>query len=231
MLASFRIIRDLEFLLQTSPLHAAISTPELSDADCRRTAMRLVRMVRFSGLQFHLHVGRILLEDLYDGDISAWRARGEKDASLRKLSSLTKSSGVTISRSVLHRSVRIYALLQRLGEDWSHLSVSHFRAVLALPDSAQGPLLRRAERDRWTVRRLEEAVRAHRKLPPRPPAFAAEINRLDRVVSLEGTLVADPARLEALSPAELQQLSDKLSQIRQAFDGIQERLDAALSAS
>lgn len=220
-------VTPLNTTLQPAPL----SDQELSDADCRRTAMRLVRMVRFSGLQFHLHVGRILLEDLYNGDINAWRARGDKDTSLRKLSSLTKSNGVTISRSVLHRSVRIYELLQRIGEDWSHLGVSHFRAVLVLPEEAQGPLLRRAERDRWTVRQLEEAARRHRKLPPRPPALAAEIKRLEQAMSSEGVLLVDQDRLSALSPTELRQLSEKLSHIRQAFDGLQERLDAALRAS
>ncbi|MFT5679298.1 MAG: hypothetical protein ACI8RZ_000202 [Myxococcota bacterium] len=190
--------------------------------------MRLGRMVRFSGLQLHLNVGRILIEDLYDGDLEAWRARGAKEASIRKLAKLTRINGVAISRSVLHRSMQIYALLQRIGEDWSNLGVSHFRAVLSISDDDQLRLLKRAENGCWTVRQLEAEVRALRPSPPQPPAFVTEINRLEQAVTREGLLFGDLDRLSFLSAAQLQTLSDKLRQIRQAFDGLENQINSAL---
>ncbi len=187
-------------------------------------------MVQFSGLHFHLEVGRILIEELYAGDLSAWRARGEKDASLRKLSALTASSGVAISRSVLHRSMQIYALLQRIGEDWSYLGVSHFRVVFSLPDEQQESLLRRADRERWTVRRLEAAVRELREDTSSPPAFVTGISQVERLARQGDALLGELDQLESLPQETLQDLSRSLLEARQVFDSLQEHLDRVLDS-
>lgn len=66
-----------------------------------------------------------------------------------------------MSRSTLHRCLATYALLRDRGgvSLWTHISTSHVRAVLPLNDAdSELELLHRAERERWPVRRLKDAV-------------------------------------------------------------------------
>jgi hypothetical protein len=87
-----------------------------------------------------------------------------------------------MSASAIYRSVAIYELWQRLGPGatWKHVGACHLRAVLGLPAPDQEEVLLQAERERLTVRQLDELVagiRAQRSdrrgRPPRRPLARA----------------------------------------------------------
>lgn len=112
-------------------------------------------------LAFAYSVGEIVIERLYGGDLSEWRSRGRKTASLRVLADrLTELE--SISAPTLFRCIATYELLRDAGGAvaWRHVSVTHVRTVLPLHDTeSELRLLRRAEDESWSVRQLERHVR------------------------------------------------------------------------
>jgi hypothetical protein len=103
-----------------------------------------------------MKVARIVIDEFYSGNLSAWRERGPKDVSFRALAVHPRLS---MSASALYRSVAIYELCDRLQiNSQNHLSASHLRLVLPLAPESQARLLHDAESNRWSVRRLEEEI-------------------------------------------------------------------------
>jgi hypothetical protein len=103
---------------------------------------------------FAMAVGKIVIDSFFGGAFGAWRDRGAKAVSFRKLAN---HPDLTMSPSALYRSVAIYELAQRLGIDGErHVSISHLRVVLPLPNDEQARLLRLTEAHSWPVSRLEQ---------------------------------------------------------------------------
>jgi hypothetical protein len=155
---------------------------------------RLGSVQRGASLGFALEVGRTVVETLYGGDLSRWRARQRKDTALR---SLSRRPDLPLSTSTLYRALALYELSQREGHAGLHqLGVSHLRAVLGLPPPTQSALLAAASRERWTVARLEREASAQRS-PARTRGgrkpLAPYIKSIRRIVQL-----TSPEALEGL---------------------------------
>jgi hypothetical protein len=122
---------------------------------------QLRRVCRQATMEYALNVGRIIIHNFYNGDISAWRKRGPKEASFRRLA---RRPDLPMSPVLLYRCVATYELCERVDAlaRWNNINVSHIRAVLNLPDDKQIELLSRANAERWPVRRLEEVASATR---------------------------------------------------------------------
>lgn len=107
-------------------------------------------------------VGRLVIDSVYSGSLDAVRSRSRKTVSLRRLAS---HPGVQLNAVALWRSVAICELVSRVP--WiagaRHLKLSHVRAVLALPEEKQPEVLRQAETERWSKRRVEAAVAEARR--------------------------------------------------------------------
>jgi hypothetical protein len=112
--------------------------------------------------EFALSIGKVVIDNVYAGNLLAWRDRGPKNASFRKLA---KHPELPMSPSALYRCVAIYELSDRLAIDpRGRLSSSHLRLVLPLSQEVQERLLRRADAEAWSVARLgEETPHAHRR--------------------------------------------------------------------
>jgi hypothetical protein len=109
------------------------------------------------GLERSIKVGQVVLEGVYGGNVSVWRARGRKDVSLRKLAQSLESS---VGASQLWKAVAIYVWSIRRPE-LIHLRwvrPSHLNEVLALTPDDQDRLTDAAERSHWPVRRLRAEV-------------------------------------------------------------------------
>src|SRR6185437_7260192 len=119
--------------------------------------LKLNRLCRRSTLDFALSVGRLIVAELYVGDLEHLRSRNpRKDSSLRKLA---KHPDLPMSPAGLCRSVAMFELHERLGgASWKHVSTSHMRLVLPLAPADQEHLIRMAEKNRWTTRRLADDV-------------------------------------------------------------------------
>jgi hypothetical protein len=155
---------------------------------------RLGSVRRGASLGFALDVGRIVVDTLYGGDLSRWRARHRKDTALRTLS---QRPDLPLSTSALYRALALYELSQRQGHAQLHeLGISHLRAVLGLPAPTQSALLAAAARERWTVARLEREASGRRsplRLRGGRKPIAPYIKTIRRIVQL-----TSPEALEGL---------------------------------
>jgi hypothetical protein len=127
-----------------------------------RLAAQIRGYTRGALLEFACTVGRLILDEFYHGDREFWRSHASvKESSFRKLAELLDGAE-GLSVSALCRSVATYDLVQRLGglNRLNHLTATHVRTVLALPFETQKQLLECAERERWSVRILEERAAA-----------------------------------------------------------------------
>jgi len=103
----------------------------------RQVINQLCVLARGATLDFTLRVGKVVVDSLYDGDLTAWRSRARKDYALRVLAA---SPDLPLSATALYRALAIYELSQRQPNAWQHLGVSHLRAVLGLPNETQNHL-------------------------------------------------------------------------------------------
>lgn len=171
-----------------------------------------------------VEVGRLVVERLYGGDLSAWRGRAPKSHSLRTLS---RRSDLPVSSSALYRSIALHELSARLGglERWADagLGISHLRLVLGLPELDQRRLLDAAIKQAWTVAELErEAVPVRKRSPtqskrggrPRLPRFVKSVNRLRKTAEAPDELFGDLDAAADMSAEDLTEIRDMLSTIR-----------------
>lgn len=151
-----------ETVLVAEPIVCIVSDQVLDDL-----AQRISKLSAAITRAFIIEVGGLVTRELYGGNPSAWRLNGpkDKDCSLRRLAS-RPSMGV--SPATLYRTLAAYELLSRAGSPWRWpgLTISHLRMVSGLPFGDQSALLDRAEREVWTVSRLDqEAARLRAKGP------------------------------------------------------------------
>lgn len=185
-------------------------------------------LARGASLSFALAVGRIVIDTLYDGDLSAWRSRERKDYALRALAA---RSDLPVSASALYRALAVYELSRRAGEHTmssAHLGLSHLRAVLGLPPELQQRLLKLAEEERWTVARLEREILGLRpgarpnggRRPVAP--YIKSIRRIHQLTSPEALQgLEEWTKLDA---AELEQLTSQLAQARDRLERMEQIL-------
>lgn len=107
-------------------------------------------------------IGELVITQLYDGDLEAWRSERVRRASYR---SLVTRHDLLLSPSALCRAVGVYALANRVGgfQRWKNVGVSHYQEVLPLPQASQERLLTECDEQRWTVATLRSQVRQLRQ--------------------------------------------------------------------
>jgi hypothetical protein len=175
--------------LHTLTLVPLRETPRVEEAPpIEQTVARLNGLCRLQSLELTLAVGQVIVEDLYGGDLDAWRSRGPKDHSFRKLAA---HEGLQLSAAVLARSTGIYEMMTRLVvSTWRHLGPSHLRAALQLPGEAQSAILAQADREGWTATEMERRCREARPRDPegarpgrRPmPVVVKRLTKVNRLI-------------------------------------------------
>ncbi len=194
---------------------APTSIGELPDAAIEALVADLRALHRQAALEFALRVGQLVLDRLYGGDLQAWRDRGVRDGSFRKLAAALDPHGIPgLSSTSLARALGTLELDRRVGVSGRRqLHASHVATVLGLPDDAQERLLGEAEAQDWTVTQLRAAVEQARRdaangrrlgRPPLP-AFVKTANRWEREVE-DAAGLADLDRVHGLDDAEAARL-------------------------
>lgn len=177
---------------------------------------RIRELVGGARLQMALTIGRIVIEEIYDGDLTSWRQRGPKDTSLRHLAADPR---LTISASALYRALGIYELKIRYADHpmWKMLTACHLRAVLGLPVSEQTRLLDLATTSGWTTQALEQAAAASRDCHkssrggrPRKLQLVRAIESAERALTEDHEEVVSRA---ALDDVPLEQRGDLLRRL------------------
>jgi hypothetical protein len=171
---------------------AAGANAQLTCSDVAdRVVLRLNAICRAATLDFALSVGRLIMTDVYGGDLAGWRDRNpKKDHSLRKIAN---HPDLPMSPAALYRSVAMFELCERLGtRSWKHVSTTHLRLVLPLGKDDQVQLLRDAEANRWSVRRLNSEIAGLERAAPSACASRGGRKRLvglsNRIRALEKVL-------------------------------------------
>ncbi|MBC8068411.1 MAG: hypothetical protein IAG13_08765 [Deltaproteobacteria bacterium] len=216
-------------LAETDPdreiVTAACRSVERRDLDVLVNELR--RLTQAATLDLALAVGRLVVERFYGGSTAAWRLRGRRCASFRKLAA---RADLPMSASALYRSVAIYELWERVGDvaTWKHVGVCHARAVLGLPPVDQEQLLRRAEDEAMTVRQLESAASGLRELrherrgrPRRPPLQQAALGVRRSLDALAEQLAL--ADVDQAGPDDLNALRHTLAELRDHCDILESR--------
>ena len=220
----------------SSELPEVLPAP-VSDAVIDQTIAQLDQAWRDGATDTALQLGRIIVENLYEADLRAWRARGPKDSSFRVLAArLAEREERGPSPSLLARACGLWELDQRLGVSaLKHLTASHGFAVLGLPHEQQARLLQQADRERWSTRQLIEQVqplRLHDGRGRKPiPAVHKGVRRLTQALDLalsqplpetlfqaEGD-ASEAQELLGLLDAQLQRLEALRAQVRERISG------------
>ena len=185
----------------------SLSTESVHAAAIQRTVKRLRKLRLDAAVDLHLAVGRIIVEELYSGDVEAYTRRDRKTVSLRRLAS---EENLGFSASMLSRSVAMYRLHQEHDlTQFPPLSAHKLRAIIqAAPEER--------------LRLLQEAAATASTPAPAPLQLTAE--------EVPSALDAAPPRtLRALRKrlfTELNHLT-KLSDTSKA--DAQRRIERALS--
>jgi CheY-like chemotaxis protein len=183
--------------------------------------------------EFALSIGKVVIDNVYAGDLRAWRDRGPKDASFRKLA---KHPDLPMSPSALYRSVAIYELSARLGiSPRGQLSSSHLRVVLPFSHAEQERLVRRAEVERWSVARLSEETallaqgRGRGGRGKKPPLLTT-LRTLGKCLDgTRGSLLRANASAVELSPEQAREAAALVDRVRCACGTLEAKLLAEVS--
>jgi hypothetical protein len=182
-----------------------------------------------------VEIGRLVIERLYDGDLSAWRGRGPKAHSLR---TLARRAELSVSSSALYRSIALYELSERLGgiDRWAAagLGVSHVRLVLGLDHENQRRLLDLAVEQSWTVAELEREAAAVRQQAskresrggrPRLPRFLKSVHRLRKASESHDEMFGDLDAACEMQPEQITEIRDVLATIRARCEELDRQLE------
>lgn len=201
------------------------------DSIIEATVRDLREMQRRGGLEMANAVGQLIIDRLYGGNLSAWRSRGPKDTSFRKLAA---RDDVPMSHSALCQSVAVYELSQRLEISPQNIGISHLRLLVGLPEEAQRRLAVEADHNGWPVTRMESEVRRIRTRSssggrPALPGFVKTIHSLRRFAADDGALfVEDIDLLESLEESDIQNLHETVAAVRAHCDSLEKLLGSRL---
>lgn len=170
-----------------------------------------------------LRIGELVYQGLYGSSRALQSDSG--GASLRRLAG---HPAIKWKVTSLWRAVSVYELSLRMPQlfDLPGLGVSHFRAVLGLPDGVQANLLTQAATERWTKRRLENEALRHRT--ERPRRGRRPMSGLEKWTRDASAVLAQLTELEAREftrdDEERTEARLKLHEIRTACEQLENRL-------
>jgi hypothetical protein len=182
---------------------------------------------RSSSLEFALRVGAVIIHHFYNGDTQAWRDRGPKVHSFRRLA---EHPALTLSAGALYRCVAIFEMCDRLRAPsrWRRLGASHLRAVIGIPADSQECLLTKANDERWTVQVLEAQAQRLRSERPRggrqaQSVFGRKLRTLERCLRNSCEALAS---VEASEPEELERSVELLAKMRSFLQQLASAVEA-----
>jgi hypothetical protein len=181
-------------------LASRVEEPDMLDD----VVARLRSIDRQSGLERTLAIGEVILNQFFGGDASIWRLRRRnKNNSIRRLAA---RKDCPFGKSALNDAVAVYVAVREMPSvrTFGHIGPSHITAVLGLDEPAREAVLRQADHDRLSVRRLRErVVEARRQVGERRgrPAATPEQRLVARLRGSVRVLEVAVGDLASLPPA------------------------------
>jgi hypothetical protein len=201
---------------------------------------RINALQRASLLQFLLSVGSLIVDNLFDGDVDAWRRSGTSDVSFRQL---CEHPEMDLPLSGLSRAVRVHELHRTMVSaghhgglaDLEHLSPSHFYSVLGLPYQTQVRLLSAANDEGWSTRQLEAVARSERsgtggrRGRRRMPRVLKTLGRFRKIVDDAGSSFADLDAIDELGIDEAMDHWQTVVRLRTQLEQVERRLKSRVA--
>jgi len=191
---------------------------EVSDESMQLVVSQISQICRDSSLEFALRVGAVVVHNFYEGDVDAWRTRGPKIHSFRRLS---QHPDLPMSPAALYRCVAVFELCERLNATsrWRRLGASHFRTVVGLEPKEQEKLLATANKNRWSVKLLQAAAARRRPSDSRKGGRKRRSTLVKSLSSIHRSLEDCDSDLErdlnSLDPQEFRETAAMLAKTRE----------------
>lgn len=189
-------------------------------------------VTRASLFEMALNVGKIIVDNFYGGELAAWRDRGKKDASFRKLA---ERRDCDLSAANLFRAVSVYEMCDKIGvTKWKHLQVGHFYAVIGLKEKDQRRLLEQAEKKGWQVQAVEKKAKAIRAKAagkrgrPALPAFVKTINRFSKMLADDSEAFGELEKVEELDEDDAEKLHQAVIGMKLKCEELQQKLQSRM---
>lgn len=175
-------------------------------------------------------------EDAYEiGRMISERYQGE--LSLREIG---EQEQLRLSPGALHRCLAVYRVCNNLNTkpNWQHLGFSHLNRLDALTAAQQKKLAGQAEKQRWSVDRIEREVtrlrqtskKTQRRGRPALPRFAKAAHQLRRFTDGRDDLLGDLDAANSLERDRLKDLQVQVLQVRSQLDKLDQALKRAMKA-
>ena len=158
----------------------------------------------------------------------------EKFDDSHSLREIGEMEGLRLSPGALHRCLAVYRVCQNLGTEpkWAHLGFSHLNRLDALTAAQQKKVASVAEKQKWSVDRIEREVtklrqaskKTQRRGRPALPRFAKAIHQLKRFTDGRDDLLGDLGAAAQLEAGRLKELQGHVSQVKTQLD----KVDAVL---
>lgn len=190
---------------------------------------QLRRVCRETNLEFALRVGQVIIHYAYGGDVGLWRSHGKKRLSFRRLAADPR---LPVSASTLCRCVAMYEICDRLNvpSRWEHITTSHLRLVLSVPVNTQESVLAEANRNRWSVRELGDALSSKRRTRKRRSKRGLHLlSIMGHVERTVAGIIEGQRELPRLSFSEVETLGSIVAQLRDHLHRVEEVLQFASS--
>lgn len=205
-------------------------TAELSAEEIDEVVYQLNGICRSSSLEFALRVGAVIIHHFYAGDTQAWRDRGPKVHSFRRLA---EHPDLAVSAGALYRCVAVFEICDRLRAPsrWRRLGASHLRAVIGIPTEKQEYLLTKANEERWSVQVLQaeaQSLRTGRTRGGRraQSTIGKHLRALDRCLQdWSGALDS----VDASEPEELERSLELLAKTKSSVEDLAWAIEAQRS--
>ncbi len=170
-------------------------------------------------------IGRLIAES-YQGELSL-REIGEQEQ-------------LRLSPGALHRCLAVYRVCTNLNTTpkWQHLGFSHLNRLDALSAPQQKKLASQAEKQKWSVDRIEREVtrlrqsskKTQRRGRPALPRFAKAAHQLKRFTDGRDDLLGDLDAASGLERDRLKDLQTQVVMVRDQLDKLDHALKRAIKA-
>lgn len=175
-------------------------------------------------------------EDAYEiGRMIAERYQGE--LSLREIG---EQEQLRLSPGALHRCLAVFRVCTNLNTTpkWQHLGFSHLNRLDALSAPQQKKLASQAEKQKWSVDRIEREVtrlrqsskKTQRRGRPALPRFAKAAHQLKRFTDGRDDLLGDLDAAAGLERDRLKDLQSQVVMVRGQLDKLEQALKRAIKA-
>ncbi len=197
--------------------------------DTTGLALAFGRLTAGRSLQAALEAGEFIFHRVFNGDRRLLYERGRKCHSLRRLAA---RPGLGMSVSSLWRAVAVYELSLRFPElvQYEHVGVGHISVVLGLPNADVFRLLRMAEGERWTKRKLQQIAadlrRQYRQSNGPPTSTVVDCLAGVELLGRDAERCLDAGALE---PEEAARALDSLARIQGGLAELEVRLRRRLT--